>query len=136
MLGLGDTILLPKPGQPVSHLWAIVTDLDARTGEVVIVNLTTQRPHSDPTVLLNVGDHPFVKHPTVVNFSDARFVKLTFLDQAIQSGRWSSLEPLSPALIARIQQGLVSSPHTPNKIKDRVRRPGSQGGSAPGTSPK
>ncbi len=65
MAGLGDTIILPKPGAEKEHLWVVVTNPDPNTGEVIMVNLTTQRPHSDTTTVLLPGEHPFLDRPTV-----------------------------------------------------------------------
>jgi hypothetical protein len=48
-----------------------------------MVNLTTKRPHSDVTTVLNRGDHPFIQRPSVVMYSDARTVNTILLDQAV-----------------------------------------------------
>lgn len=120
MAALGDSFLLPKPDQDVSHLWVLVTEPDV-TGEAVMVNLTTQRPHSDTTVVLQPGDHPFIRHPTVVNYSDARLVNAPQLDAAINAGICRQLDPVTPAVLNRIQTGLLLSPFTPNKIKAEYR---------------
>ncbi len=70
MLQAGQTILLPKPGSDIAHLWVVLTAPDV-TGTVVLVNFTTQRAHSDPTLILQPGDHRFIKHPTAVHYADA-----------------------------------------------------------------
>ena len=117
MLGLAAAILLPKPGQNVAHLWVVITEPDPATGEVIIVNLTTQRPHSDTTVILQAGDHPFIKHPTAVNFIDARIVILSLLEQAIATGTGAVHQIVEASVLKRIQDGLLRSSFTPNKIK-------------------
>jgi hypothetical protein len=123
----GDSLLLPKPGQTVAHLWVLLTDPDAATDEVLMVNLTTQRPHSDTTVVLKPGDHPFVTHPTVVNFSDARLVKATVMQDYLSRGVYMRQAALSSAVLQRLQAGLLASPFTPNKFKDCFRqRPAAQ----------
>lgn len=71
MLALGDTVLLPKPAQDKPHLWVLVTAVNPQTGHAIIVNFTTERPHSDKTVVIQPGEHPFVDRPTVVFFADA-----------------------------------------------------------------
>lgn len=60
MLALGDTVLIPKPGQDKSHLWVVVTAVNPQSGEVIIVNFTTERPHSDKTLVIQPGEHRFV----------------------------------------------------------------------------
>jgi len=117
MLALGSTVLIPKPGQDKSHLWVIVTAVNPQNGEVIIVNFTSQRPHSDKTLVIQPGEHRFVGRPTVVFYSDARFVKLAFLEAAVNQGIANQHDPLDPALLRRVQAGLLASPLTPAKIK-------------------
>ncbi len=66
MANLGDSWMLPKPGQETEHLWVLITRPDPTTREAIMVNVTTQRPHSDTTTVLNRGDHPFIQRPSVV----------------------------------------------------------------------
>ena len=70
----GDTLLIPAPGSGLTpHLWIIVTEPTPDTHLCVIVNVTTLRNSQDQTVTLNASDHPFIRHPSVVRYSDARF---------------------------------------------------------------
>jgi hypothetical protein len=117
MLGLGDTFMLPKPGGAKEHLWALVTAPDPQTGEAIMVNLTTQRPHSDTTTVLRPGEHPFVVRPTVVFYADARLVPVSLLEDGLRRGIARNHEPLSAEILRRIQAGLQASPFTPEKIK-------------------
>jgi hypothetical protein len=117
MLTLGDTVLIPKPGHDKSHLWVLLTAVNPQTGEVIIVNFTTQRPHSDTTVVIQIGEHRFVDRPTVVFYSDARFTRLAALEAAVNQGIASRHDPLKPALLTRVQEGLLKSPFTPAKIR-------------------
>ena len=50
MLKAGQTLLLPKPGHDVSHIWVLVLSSDPVTMETVMVNVTTRRAHSDSTL--------------------------------------------------------------------------------------
>lgn len=109
--------MLPKPGAEKEHLWALITAPDPATGEAIMVNLTTQRPHSDPTTILQPGEHPFVDRPTVVFFADARLVKVTLLAASVQQGFARAHIALSKEVLKRIQNGLPVSPFTPDKIK-------------------
>jgi hypothetical protein len=72
MASLGGSFMLPKPGQDAEHLWVLITGPDPATHEAIMVNITTQRPHSDTSTMLNSGDHPFIQRPSVVFYSDAR----------------------------------------------------------------
>lgn len=117
MAGLGDSFVLPKPGQETEHLWVLITDPDPVTHEAIMVNVTTQRPHSDTTTILNVGDHPFVQKPSVVFYADARTVNTGLLDEAVRRGACDAHAAFQPTVIHRIQGGVAVSPLTPKKIK-------------------
>jgi hypothetical protein len=83
-----------------------------------MVNVTTQRPHSDTTTVLNRGDHPFIQRPSVVLYADARTVDARLLDQAVTSGAFRAHTVFSGPILGRIQAGLQTSPFTPKKIKE------------------
>ena len=117
MAGLGDTFMLPKPGQDTEHLWVLITHPDPKTCEAVMVNVTTQRPHSDKTTVLKTGEHPFIKQPSVVFYSDARIVDTRLLDAAVQRGAYRGHAAFDAAVLGRIQTGVAVSPFTPRKIK-------------------
>ncbi|MEN9841843.1 MAG: hypothetical protein RL376_1643 [Verrucomicrobiota bacterium] len=116
MLQAGQTILLPKPGSDIAHLWVILTAPDA-LGNVVLVNFTTQRAHSDLTLILQPSDHRFIKHATVVHYADARLTPSSAVERAIKSGLYPQHDPCSPDLVARIRANAQLSPFTPEKVK-------------------
>ena len=118
MANLGESWMLPKPGQETEHLWVLITRPDPASREAIMVNVTTQRPHSDNTTVLNRGDHPFIQRPSVVLYADARTVDARLLDQAVASGSFRAHTAFSDPVLGRIQAGLQTSPFTPKKIKD------------------
>jgi hypothetical protein len=109
--------VLPKPGQETQHLWVLITNPDPVTHEALMVNVTTQRPHSDTTTILNVGDHQFVQKPSVIFYADARAVDTRLLDAAVQRGACGTHAAFQLPVMRRIQAGVVASPLTPRKIK-------------------
>jgi hypothetical protein len=118
MANLGDSWMLPKPGHETEHLWVLITRTDPASREAIMVNVTTQRPHSDTTTVLNRGDHPFIQRPSVVVYADARTVDSRLLDQAVASGAFRAHLAFSGPILGRIQTGLQTSPFTPKKIKE------------------
>jgi hypothetical protein len=118
MLTIGDTVMLPKPGQEKEHLWALITAPDPKSGDAIMVNLTTQRPHSDTTTIIQPGEHPFVDRPTVVFYADARMVDVNTLEEGLRHGIGRQYAPLSAELLRRIQDDLFVSRFTPGKIKE------------------
>ena len=117
MAGLGDSFMLPKPGQETEHLWVLITNPDPATHEAIMVNVTTQRPHSDTTTILNVGDQPFVQKPSVIFFADARLVDTRLLDAAVKRGAYNAHAAFQAGVMLKIQAGLLASMFTPKKIK-------------------
>jgi len=114
--------MLPKPGQETEHLWVLITRPDPASHEAIMVNVTTQRPHSDTTTVLNRGDHPFIQRPSVVLYADARMVDTQLLDRAVASGAFRAHTAFASPVLGRIQAGIQTSPFTPRKIKESYAR--------------
>ena len=117
---LGETFLAPNNAKSTEHLWIVITHPDD-AGLAVCVNITTKRSLSDTTVVLDVGDHPFLKHPSVVYYADAQLLDLLRIETAISAKPTSFTcvrhKPCSAELILRIQLGAIKSGSTPKKIK-------------------
>ena len=118
-LKIGDGIFLEKPDRySISHLWLVITEPFGDPPKVIIVNLTTQRDGSDTTVVLGAGDHPYVTHPSVVFFADARDVEVNHLERLVAlDGSRLHGDPCSDELLTSIRDGLLESSFTPRKIK-------------------
>jgi hypothetical protein len=113
----GDTFLLPPPGGPVkTHLWIVITEPQAESRATVIVNLTTLRASRDQTVILGVGDHPFVRHQTAVSYRDALTVDAGRIEALLREGAAIPHQPCSAGLLSLIQDGALASPHMPKKV--------------------
>ncbi|SRR6266481_4113596 len=122
MLKCGDTFLAPITSSGTEHLWIIITDPDA-DGKAVGVNITTQRTYSETTVILNAGDHPFVAHPSVINYRDARIIDVKAVYTAIRikprSFVCKSQESCSADLLKKVQEGMLKSTKAQKAIKLR-----------------
>ncbi len=125
MPNLGDGLMIRKPGG-IEHLWILVTKPDPRNGEVLLVSVTTQRLDSDKTIL-NVNDHPFVKHPSIVYYADAQITKISAIEAALNNGAIRPRDSVSTQFLARIQDGIGRSAMTPKKIKDAFLKAQSEG---------
>ena len=99
-----------------THLWFVLTDPDPVSGLVVLVMLVSERPHTARTVRLTVGDHPFIKHDSAVDFGTATYVPASKLMSRLGKGM-ANLDPdMSASLFERVRAGLIESAHTPNEI--------------------
>ena len=114
VIAAGRTLLL-RDRRMGTHLWVVLTDPDPML-KVVIVALVSARAHTDKTVQLNVGDHPFVRRSTNVDFSTATYAPVSKLSTGLATGRATLDSDMSPAALAAIQQGLLVSSRTPNDI--------------------
>ncbi len=104
----------------------IITEIDQKTGTAVCVNVTSSYSHSDRTCILNVGDHAFIRHESVINFSDARQILIEHVERALSSQTSKFVcvahQSCSDALLARIRDGLLQSRQTPKGIKEFCRK--------------
>jgi acyl CoA:acetate/3-ketoacid CoA transferase alpha subunit len=67
-----------------------------------------------------MGEHPFVRHETVVYYAAAVFQSNAALERELAAGRLQLQEPVSAELLARIRRGAMDSPHTPFKIQQSL----------------
>lgn len=104
-----------------THLWFVLTDPEPTTGRVVLVMLVSERAHTERTVRLAVGDHPFVRHDSAVDFGTARYAPAAKLDAALARNAASLDADLSAALLKRVRAGLLASSHTPHDVVSHCR---------------
>ena len=98
-------------------MWAVVAVLPENPERVVAVSLTTKRSDADTTVVFDIGDHQFIKHETVVNYTDARVFNRDELIKRINDKFFEEGQPFKQDKIEQMQQGLLKSTLTPTDIK-------------------
>lgn len=85
------------------------------------MNVTTCRPHSDRTTILNVRDHEFIRHESVIYYADARFIKLARIVDLIDNKQRNVIcrkrTACKEEVLTRICDGLLVSRYTPKRIK-------------------
>jgi hypothetical protein len=125
MLGLGDTFLLSSPRNDAEHLWIVLTEPDEH-GLSLCVNVTSARDGCDCTVELNPGDHPFIKHRSVIAYFDTRAMLLSDVEAMINMPNKSRVckqqEPCDRALLEKILKGVLVSKFTPKKARQYLER--------------
>ena len=99
-----------------THLWFILTNPDPTNGKVVMVALVSEKAHTERTVRLHIGDHPFVKHASSIDFGSARYAPAERLADGIASGQASLDVDMTAELLKRVREGLIASSHTINEI--------------------
>ena len=104
-----------KPGDSyyiLDHLWIVVSH-PAADGSVAMVNFTTHRPPCDETCVVNVGEHPFIKHKTIVAYGFARMVPAR---AHADVKKQPSGAPVGQKLLERILRAASQSLATPPKV--------------------
>ena len=130
----GDTFLFGTDTNSL-HLHVIICGPASEAVSVVVVSFNTAQNWTDKTVVLQVGEHPFISRQTSVNFQLAQIIPVVVLEQIEQ--RNANLHPnfstfhrqdaASQALVEKLIQGTLDSPLTPKHIKKTVRARTSSG---------
>lgn len=81
----GDTFLITDGTD--DHLWVIISDPALDPDNVVAVMLVSWQQQYDQACILYSGDHPFVKHPTCVQFPAAMVTTVSVLQQKISQNK-------------------------------------------------
>ena len=107
-----DAIVIPGTGgafrPTISHLHFVLCDCDD-SGKVLVAPVGTFKANSDKSCLLEVGDHAFIRHQSVILYSYFSLKKEGPLVADIKRGIVAKLEPATDALFQRILVGLRTS---------------------------
>jgi len=113
----GGTFLMPAPGGVATpHLWIVITEPDRASNLCAIVSVTTLRNSKDQTVILRVGDHPFIRHESTIFYGDGMIVDARRLENEIAAGLAVRREECPAATLQLVQQGVTASPFTRPKF--------------------
>jgi hypothetical protein len=121
VIAAGRTIWLSEPPVSKPHLWLVLTDVIPAPPRVVAVMLRTATRFTDPTLILQPGDHPFIRHASSVHYSSATFLSLGRIGVALRTGNAHLREDMSEQLLERVRAGLLQSPFTVHAVRDFCR---------------
>lgn len=123
---------LPKTGCTVfgiagftDHLIIICTDpifySEYGCEAVLSVNVTSWKNGAlllnDSTCVLEVGDHPFIRHKSFILYKEAVPLRVPSLISKIQLGELIPMEPMKEDVLSRILDGFNKSPEVSRKAK-------------------
>lgn len=106
----------------LKHLYFVISDPDV-DNNVLLVNLTTMRnkPGEDKSCILNIGDHPFIKHKSIIDYKRAvSYDAIRLLRAKFNTSLRSIIqfkEELDDEILLKIQQGAQTSPLFPRSLK-------------------
>ena len=119
----GDCFLLTGVGRvPTPHLWVVLWGPSGAADSYLAAFLTTLRPYSDRTCVLDAGDHPFVRHPTGVAYRDVLRWSDERLSQLIEAGIAKPRPPMDSHVLDRVRSGFFASAHTPHALLEMAVR--------------
>ena len=78
-------------------------------GGALIVPIVSRHDYSDTSCLIEVGDHPFIKHPSCAAYDFVRKISLASINADIASGMIKTRESVSAEVLTRLQVGIVTS---------------------------
>jgi len=113
----GRSFTVPGPGPNQAHLWIVLTDPDPSDDKVVAVMVVSEKPHTDKTVTLNVGDHPFFQRASNIDFGTAKHFPRVKLENQINA-KGKLRQDVSHALLEKARAGILGSSRCPNYIKE------------------
>ena len=103
MVTTGYAFLSPTPEYPDTfHLYIIISIVGTKA---IMVNVTTNKTGKDASCVLQVGDHDFITHESVINYGDVKIPEIDKLKLAIDKEIMIPQEPISDDLLNRIING-------------------------------
>lgn len=117
----GDTLLWDA-GHEGWHLWVVVTDPDPDDHKQVLVMIVSARRHTDKTLSLPPGSHPFIQHESHLDYGGARPFPQSKIATAIAHGKAKLQPPLAPEWLERVREAILQSARTIHDVADRCRK--------------
>ena len=112
---VGDTFFLVTPHQNYEHLYIIAVVISP--GNYLVINITSKEYDSDCACELVCGDHEFIKHDSVMEYSEALEITDEKLNFAIDMELARKSTPVSKYVIDKILSGACISESLPLKYR-------------------
>lgn len=110
----GDTFLLTGGRVASPHLWVVLWGPAGDDNSFLTVMLTTDRGYTDQTCILDVGDHPFIRHRTSVDYKVCSEWRAAAIDEYVRTGVAKPRDRMDPAVLERIRAGFFKAGRLPN----------------------
>ena len=101
------------PFNPELHLFCILNDPCAsRLCLVTMITTIYDGRHHDPACVIDVGDHPFIRHPSYLLYRAADTLRASQIVSLIDQKYYIPREDFEAAVFKRIRDGLFASDET------------------------
>ena len=128
-MNAGDTFLLLDRNTGVRHLYVVLSDPEQSSDQIFIVMVSTRGDGKEECCVLHIGDHPFIKHDSVVVYRipPAELVSQSQLDQWKTDGRLTQSKnhvAVTEPVLTRIRQGYSQSRYCTDRVYQLLYRQG------------
>jgi len=105
------------PINEVHHLFAVMNNPCANH-QCLVINITSIKDgkYYDPACILDVGDHPFIKHPSYVLYRLGDTMRADRIGKFVDLSYYLSREDWGNAVFQRIVDGIRASDDTPMRV--------------------
>lgn len=111
MAEIGDTFQLSNRSTIIDiHLHIIISDPTQNPNQIVTANFTKWRADKDQSCIVEVGEHPFIRVRSCVDYRRNKLIPLNLYEQCLMSGDLVSHDPIRGDLLKRIIYGAGISP--------------------------
>jgi hypothetical protein len=116
-------LLIDYNGSP--HLFVTMND-PCPDGLCLLIMVTSvkQGRHYDSACVLDVGDHPFIRHPSFCLYRLAECIRAQHIAKMVDAGVYATKADFSPTVFVRIASGLYASPEVRPRIVTYARAQG------------
>lgn len=98
-----------------AHLMACITSSRSKD-QCTVVPVVSRHEFSDDSCCLFVGDHPFIRHDSVVSYEFSRILSISQVEKELSEGLLKSRPSLADDVLKRMQIGFVLSDEVPPYI--------------------
>ena len=83
------------------HLWVIISDPVVDEGRVLFVSMTSYDITKERVCILDLADHPFIKHKTCIAYEFAKVAPLQTLAMLRDQGHLAMNQPVAIQILER-----------------------------------
>lgn len=116
MLPCGYAYLDGNDAQEDYHLH-IIASVPDQAGFVIVVSVSTVYRFADKTVLIQAGEHPWLRHESFVSYNFAKLQRSSEIEARLVKLPKMIKAACSKELLKRIQAGILESEQTENGVK-------------------
>lgn len=105
----GTAFLATDPRSRREHLWVVLSDPKIGRDRVLIANITSLDKYKERACVVQRGEHPWVTHDSCVFYEESRITSLDNLYLGKDKGLFKLADPVTPALLKRMRDGILDS---------------------------